>query len=261
MSIDKNGNVGIGTTSPGRTLDVIGTFRTNTSVDVGTGTQADALLVPGSLTLTGSGNPDPAYLDLRSDSSDQINFKTAGGTLRWQMYSSTVGATPDFNILEDATSRFFIKNGGNIGVGTTTPAVILDINGQANAKGLSESSQSVSIGSGATTFAADGSGIVLMTESGGSASNISTITGCNSGAVRQGQVIKFIAIVFTSGAIAFIDTAVGTATADSIIIAGNTSTNNIVLSAATVGSSFTLICTTIASTKRWVEISRSLNTN
>jgi hypothetical protein len=108
-------NVGIGTTSPGATLDVAGTIRAQ----------------PGSAGFCA----DHTYLGITyrlgtGEVSDNIDFKicggsaggfTTGGNFRW---STQVGNTAP-------TERMRITPSGNVGIGTTSPRYSLDVAGGA----------------------------------------------------------------------------------------------------------------------------------
>ena len=123
------------------------------------------------------------------------------------------------------------------------------------AKGFVNTSQYVSLG-GVTTFAANGSGVVLMTLT--AANPIATIGGCSEGTVGQGQIVTFVVATWaTNGAVSFTDTP-SPPTADNILLLHTTAGIWIPPAAATsLGATMTLLCTTVNSHKVWVEIGRS----
>ena len=128
------------------------------------------------------------------------------------------------------------------------------------AKGYASAVQYVSLNK-VSTFAADGSGVVMMTTASGTDA-ISTITGCNSGDVGQGQNVTFVVAAYTGGTLTFTDTtAAGITTPDAMILSGIATSFAPAASVSSLGATITLLCTTINSTKVWAEVGRSLNGN
>jgi hypothetical protein len=99
LSINTNSNVGIGTSTPGYKLDVNGVAR------IGDQSTSGQLYVKG---FPGSGQY--IYLD--------------DGAQLWTMLGGT-----NYSISEDGVSRFTIKEGGNVGIGSATPSAKLHILG------------------------------------------------------------------------------------------------------------------------------------
>ncbi len=87
MRIAPDGNVGIGTTTPSQKLEVAGDIFINAGAAGGRSLQ---------LQRTGATNP-------------------------WKLVQGHT-ATNDFEILENQDTRFMLKSGGNVGIGTTAPA-------------------------------------------------------------------------------------------------------------------------------------------
>jgi len=108
MMIDYNGNVGIGTTSPGNTLHV---FKNATIGVITSPTVANA-----GFRIQDSGAN--MYVDGNS-----FVIDTAG-------YLTTTGSN-DFDIGTNSTSRIKITGSGNVGIGTTSPGANLDVAGTA----------------------------------------------------------------------------------------------------------------------------------
>ena len=97
MRIATDGNVGIGTSSPGVKLDVVGGVRSfSSSGNYG-------LITNGSFQAVGD----------------------HGGT--YMLDLDNTGAADLVNIKKSGTSRFYITNGGNVGIGTTSPAHKLEV--------------------------------------------------------------------------------------------------------------------------------------
>jgi len=95
LYINSSKNVGIGTTTPGQKLDVIGRLRF----------RSDTSTTPG-FWLTGNDGSEDVFVGLQSTTS-----------------------TSAFGVYSAASWRFTILNGGNVGIGTTNPQASLDVNG------------------------------------------------------------------------------------------------------------------------------------
>jgi fibronectin-binding autotransporter adhesin len=159
-----NGNVGIGTTSPGYKLDVTGDARFGDGNNfnpliqyAGSGRTAGspgysfvgdlntgmfnpnlsntlAFSTGGSerMRINSSGNvgigttsPD-AKLDIEGDEASlRIKDTTSGKTWDWQVHSTYM----EFGEVNVANNRLVIKNGGNVGIGTTDPQSKLQVAG------------------------------------------------------------------------------------------------------------------------------------
>ena len=200
-------------------------------------------------------------------SSGSVRIQTAPG--------STTGATA--NTL--STALIVSPNGSvGIGIGDGTPSAKLQVNGTIAAKGLKNSVQTLKIPSGTTSLASDGSGVFVITVDDNTESTIGTITGCNSGAVAQGQTVIFVVASLGSGSgsgngkLTFTDYPIsGALAADQMVLrAGDTNPGLIFEQTSPIasnpekyfpGSTFTLLCTNIKSVLAWVEVARSGNTN
>lgn len=95
-------------TTPGVTAFV------NTRLGVGTTTPAKPLAVR----ATGSGE-------------ELVGFETPGGVTKWHINQALVGSPRGLNFVESgvADGRLFLREGGNVGVGTTSPGAKLHVNG------------------------------------------------------------------------------------------------------------------------------------
>ena len=174
ITLDGSGNVGIGTTSPGTTLHVVGggrftsdlycnlrlfinnpagqdwALRTNTSssnfeiVDW-TSTVARMSITTGG--NVGIGTTSPTYkLDVSDTSGSLARFKST--TASDQFFINNAASNPDYSanvviqsdnagsaghdlfraqVTNYSGTRFVIKSGGNVGIGTSSPAARLDV--------------------------------------------------------------------------------------------------------------------------------------
>ncbi len=120
-----NSNVGIGTSSPGKLLDVNGIMR----IAAPFGTTFS--LASYGLEVFGGGN-----------SNYKIGFDSVSGTKGYIRYNVDTGGTNTWGHIFSAgipgsqTDLMFIGASGNVGIGTTTPAYKVDVRGgQINASG------------------------------------------------------------------------------------------------------------------------------
>ena len=105
MRIDSNGNVGIGTSSPSSRLD-LGSDVASNGYDIN------------KITLWESGN-------------NRYGFGVSGSQLNYITDANHV-------FYEDTTERMRIASGGNVGIGTSSPAGTLDVNGDIVLSGDTE---------------------------------------------------------------------------------------------------------------------------
>ena len=122
MTISSSGNVGIGTISPSRALEIVNSSAPQLRIRDG---------------VTG-GN-----LDLRSSGDGEVRIQYAGGgyiaaeasALRVLAQGAagllldTNGATKPVEIRPNGTTRLFVSSSGRVGIGTTTPTQRLDVRG------------------------------------------------------------------------------------------------------------------------------------
>jgi hypothetical protein len=126
MIINSSGNVGIGTTSPNQLLDVNGTIATRTDIRWnGTGLNA----------------------------SDKKLYSPADGDLEWM--TNDGAGVHGFAVSHQGTKKVYLNtsgnsylNGGNVGIGTTSPGYKLDVTGDVQFSGNMYKSGSSATNSG-----------------------------------------------------------------------------------------------------------------
>jgi hypothetical protein len=124
FTVLSNGNVGIGTTSPGNLLHIYNSQDAATYLKVqnpNTGTSASSELIAAS---------DAGSVALGMNSSTHI-APAAGAAYVWN-YANTNLLLGTNNLV-----RMVITNGGNVGIGSTAPVSKLDVNGTITATGFS----------------------------------------------------------------------------------------------------------------------------
>ncbi|MDO7852657.1 beta strand repeat-containing protein, partial [Hymenobacter convexus] len=111
-----SGNVGIGTSTPGQRLDVAGNANVSGNSYVG-GNVGIGTTAPGHpLTVQADGGNRVLGVNTAAGV-DKYNFSLQGGGLN--LSESSV-----------ASGRLFVKDGGNVGIGTTSPGQRLEVAGQ-----------------------------------------------------------------------------------------------------------------------------------
>jgi hypothetical protein len=164
MRITNAGNVGIGTNNPIVKLDVVGTARfadvsprivlqeTGTAKDFSLKINTDGRLSflnddLSSEVLTikqdgnvGIGTISPNFAldvngDIRIEDTHKFFLGGSGGTADW--FTQATGTGLNFAENGVADYRLFLKNGGNVGIGTNNPGYKLDVSGGLRATGES----------------------------------------------------------------------------------------------------------------------------
>lgn len=121
MMIINNGNVGIGTTSPGSLLQVGGSAASPTATP--TAIQLDNSFRNG----VGGNTSLKFYLYKNASESYGFGLNNAGGIEYHAGYSG--GGSAYHGFYTDTTEKMRITAVGNVGIGTTAPAYKLDVNG------------------------------------------------------------------------------------------------------------------------------------
>ena len=144
MAIDRVGNVGIGTTSPGGKLEVIGGSNPFGLIVEGDGVSANARIALRRANATGvsaTGNIDWIGNDNAVGARIGVN-DDVGGSMAFKLGGSAIGNT-----------RLFISSAGNVGIGTTSPAISGDARELAVSAGTSGDSISAIVMQGSRTIA------------------------------------------------------------------------------------------------------------
>ena len=115
MTINKDGNVGIGTTSPNAKLNIVGSTE---------GTYLNVNAIAGN---AGIGSTQGAMVKFYNDGD--------GHTVKIQNNNSSRTDATVFSVWTQTNSRFLILNDGKIGIGTTSPTAKLDIDGDVRYRG------------------------------------------------------------------------------------------------------------------------------
>ena len=117
------GNVGIGTTSPGYTLDVNGNTKTSNMYVYGNPANAGVARI-----ILG---PNPSAGNLDYCSMIESSNSNAGNYQSWMKFYTHDGATSG----GDPTLRMSIDNIGRVGIGQANPGYTLDVAGNINSTG------------------------------------------------------------------------------------------------------------------------------
>ena len=146
MRIDSSGNVGIGTTSPTVRLDTFGGYmrlRSNTTINADISGNVNALVFEssggtGEHAIIAGGNASTNFLSFYTANSaaplERMRIDSSGNLLVGRTSSSGLGQIQSDNgadLASGSGSVYLVRGGGNVGVGTSSPAARLSVDSGA----------------------------------------------------------------------------------------------------------------------------------
>ncbi len=132
LHVGTNGRVGIGTNEPANRLDVEGGAAIGAAYSGTAAAPANGLIVEGNAGI-GTNAPNlPLTVQGSGTASQLIQFKDSSGANQWHLNLQGSG----LNLSESAVAdyRLFVKEGGNVGIGTGTPGYQLQLSTDSAAK-------------------------------------------------------------------------------------------------------------------------------
>jgi hypothetical protein len=162
MRIDSSGNVGIGTTTPGAKLDVNGPIVIGNITARGDGSEG------GQITFNNAANSaGPLTLDVDASGNGRLITTVNSANLSLGQLSGTGGVVLFYTANNE---RMRIDASGNVGIGTSAPTSLLDVNGNAEIAGtlFLGASNHGNLGSDATQLFVRGNNVVFQNAAGSS---------------------------------------------------------------------------------------------
>ena len=190
--VQENGNVGIGTSSPGYKLEVNGNFAAGGTSTLGT-------TYP-QLTLNGTTNQHTYLMINRTNYEAGIQFQTSGTTKWWMYMPSGTDASLRFYTNQNSSGDILtIANTGNVGIGTTNPTngTLQVYNASGNTLSLQKSGGGAALmmGSDTTNFglleSINGGGIRFYTGNGTLTEKVRIAADGNVGIGSSSPTVKF----------------------------------------------------------------------
>jgi hypothetical protein len=143
MTITETGAVGIGTTSPGVTFDIVGAMRASELITASSGISSSG----GTFGTLRVEQPNIATLNVRSSAGGgSVNITTNQGNC------GSIGSINNipFAFTTNGADRVLISSDGNVGIRTTNPGATLDVVGTFRASQLSQFTGGLSAAGGIT---------------------------------------------------------------------------------------------------------------
>jgi microcystin-dependent protein len=113
VTVDKNGNVGIGTTEPEGILEVAGDLSV----------AGDAGIIVHNISTV---NNNADAIRIVDDATGQIRYRNTVG----HQFGVDPSGNPSYYLTNDGSNSYLNANGGNVGIGTTSPGAKLHVEGE-----------------------------------------------------------------------------------------------------------------------------------